>query len=237
MTRSLIWKEWHEQRWKLGFGCLVLSALTFVGLRSRVVADETFLNGVCVLAMSLLPLLACMGLIAPERSDGSLSALLALPIASWRVLAVKTLLGVALCVVPMLAAAAISVATAGGREISTGNMIGLWARSAAVSLSLFAWMLGLSIRLPTEARAGMICLGVLVFWAMILAALPKSHNVQVSDPFDILPRWVWVVCPFVFGFPNAVRHQAMPLVVQLTIAVALWWAAVRWLTVASEERS
>ncbi|MDB5358676.1 MAG: hypothetical protein JWN24_5129, partial [Phycisphaerales bacterium] len=21
---SLLWKEWHEQRWKLGFGCLIL---------------------------------------------------------------------------------------------------------------------------------------------------------------------------------------------------------------------
>src|SRR5689334_8801214 len=39
--RSLLWKEWHEQSWKLAFGCVVLAALAVIGLRARVVADDT----------------------------------------------------------------------------------------------------------------------------------------------------------------------------------------------------
>ena len=37
---SLLWKEWHEQSWKLGFGCVVLGALALIGLHSRIIADE-----------------------------------------------------------------------------------------------------------------------------------------------------------------------------------------------------
>ena len=44
LVRRLLWKEWREQRWKLGFGCLLLAAFALVGLRSRAVADEAVLT-------------------------------------------------------------------------------------------------------------------------------------------------------------------------------------------------
>src|SRR5205085_1361883 len=112
----------------------------------------------------LLPVLSSTGLVPAERGEGTLGALLALPVAPWRILGAKTLIGLALCVGPLAAAAAASLALAGGREMSGAAMLGLFARTAAATVSLFVWMLALTVRLPNEARAGLLSLGVLVFW-------------------------------------------------------------------------
>ncbi|MDB5295230.1 MAG: hypothetical protein JWO31_1213, partial [Phycisphaerales bacterium] len=94
--RILLWKEWHEQRWKLGFSSLLLAAFALIGLRSRVVADEAVLAVLTTLGTLLLPVLAVVGLVPPERADGTLEALLALPVRPGRVLAAKALAGAAL---------------------------------------------------------------------------------------------------------------------------------------------
>src|SRR6185437_11506303 len=78
--RSLLWKEWREQSWKLVFGSLILAAFAFIGLHARIVADELLLQWVCLLAVALLPVLASTGLVPAERDDGTLETLFSLPI-------------------------------------------------------------------------------------------------------------------------------------------------------------
>ena len=79
MVRSLFWKEWHEQRWKLGFGSIILMSFAAISLRARLMPDEDVVVTVVAIAGLLLPVLVSMGLVAPERADGSLRSLRALP--------------------------------------------------------------------------------------------------------------------------------------------------------------
>ena len=222
----LLWKEWREQRWKLGFGCLLLAAFALIGLRTRAVADEAVLTGVCLVGILLLPVLAVTGLVPAERADGSLAALLSLPVPAWQVLAAKTLAGVALCVGPLAAAAIVGVAVAGGREMSAAAITGLFARSAAAALSLFVWMFALTVRLPTEARAGLVSLGVLVGWLITVLTL------QYHGPRDVTQGAFAIVSPFVFTYrfaPDAPVRLAGAVAAQAIIAAALWvWAATRF---------
>ena len=74
--RMLIWKEWHEQSWKLGFGCIVLASFSLIGLRARTTSDEMIVMCVCIMGVGLLPILSSTGLVPAERSEGSLEALL-----------------------------------------------------------------------------------------------------------------------------------------------------------------
>jgi ABC-type transport system involved in multi-copper enzyme maturation permease subunit len=221
---SLLWKEWHEQRWKLGFGCLILATFALVGLHSRAVADETLLEWVAFLGIVLLPVLSSTGLVPAERSDGSLESLLALPVPSSRILAAKTIIGILLCVGPLMAAAVVSLAVAAGRELPAATIISLYARSAAATVSLFVWMLALTIRMPGEARAGLLSLGVLIFWSLASMGFAGS---------PALTR-LWTVSPFFFEFgaaslrsdtPAVVVPVAAALAVQGMIAAALWWWA------------
>jgi hypothetical protein len=210
---SLLWKEWHEQRWKLAFGSLILAAFALIGLRARVVADAMLLEWVCVLAVLLLPVLASTGLLPAERNDGTLAMLLALPTHPRLIFAVKTMLGVLLCAGPLIVTAAVSVAVAGGREVSTAQMSALYLRTLAATLSLFFWMFALTVRLPTETRAALISLGVLIVWLIVNVGLNEAW----TD--DVAPSVFWIVNPFVFLFGYRAHYG-------WTLSMAL--AAGRW---------
>jgi len=225
---NLLWKEWHEQSWKLGFGCVVLGALALIGLHSRIVDDETMMMWVSFLGMTMLPVLSSTGLVPAERGEGSLVSLLALPVKPSRILASKTAMGIALCVGPMLVAAVVSLLAAGGREMPDTVIVAFYASSTVATLSLFIWMLALTIQLPSEARAALLGVGLLVFWLMATAALAFPPSV---------PRLALAISPFalVYGTAQqAVEGQSAPLPVALVLAVqagialALWiWASRR----------
>jgi ABC-type transport system involved in multi-copper enzyme maturation permease subunit len=226
--RSLLWKEWHEQRWKLAFGSLILAAFALVGLRARVIADEAMLKAICFLSVLLLPVLSSTGLVPPERAEGTLQTLLALPIRPSVIFAVKTLAGVLLCAVPLILTAAVSVAIAGGREVSTAAIIAFYAGTLAVTLSLFFWMFALTVRLPTETRASLITIGVLIIWMIASQGLAEGSKFWVADPMV-----------FLFAIKDGKWPMSLVLAagVQAVIALALWLWAARQLSRPQEARS
>jgi hypothetical protein len=244
---SLIWKEWHEQRWKLAFGALVLCAFALIGLRTRVVADETLLTWVCFLGIMLLPILTAMGLVPAERQEGTIGSLLALPVSTWRIFIVKTLLGILLCAGPLLCALVVSILAAGGRELTASQMFELFVRSVAATLVLFAWMFCLTVRLPTEARAGLLAVGILIFWLLATAgiyAVTPSDNYFTSRgmavPHDVAVTKLWLISPFIFTFGFRLESVALlsvglAIVIQLAIAAALWFWAARRLTAPAQD--
>ncbi|MGD0767747.1 MAG: ABC transporter permease [Tepidisphaeraceae bacterium] len=221
--RNLLWKEWHEQSWKLGFGCIVLGALALIGLHSRIVADQTLIIWVNFLGMTMLPVLSSTGLVPAERGEGSLESLLALPVKPWRILAAKTAMGIALCIGPMLVAAVVSLLVAGGREMPDSAVVAIYAKSTVATLSLFIWMLALTIQLPSEARAALVGVGLLVFWMLASAGL--------ADPS--VPRWALAISPFAlfYGVADQIAEPlpaVIVLAVQAGIALGLWiWASKR----------
>jgi ABC-type transport system involved in multi-copper enzyme maturation permease subunit len=221
--RSLLWKEWHEQRWKLAFGSLILAAFALVGLRARVIADATMLEAVCLIAVPLLSVLSSTGLVPAERDEGTLETLLALPVHPAIIFAVKSLVGVLLCTVPIILAAAVGVAVAGGREISAAAIVGLHLRTLAATLSLYFWMLALTVRLPTETRAALVTMGVLMMWMIVTLGLTQSWTPQM------LPSPFWLLDPLVFllGFKDGKWAVSLGLAapVQSVIAAALWLGA------------
>jgi ABC-type transport system involved in multi-copper enzyme maturation permease subunit len=231
---SLLWKEWHEQRWKLAFGCIILSAFALIGLHTRVIADELLLNAVCFLGVMLLPVLAATGLIPAERSDGTFESLLALPTPPSRILAAKTIMGAVLCAGPLLAAGAISLLMAGGREMSAAAMIRLYASSIATSFALVAWMMSLTLTLPGEARAALLSMGILVFWVLATAGLNSSQA--------LLRVQLRAISPFTFVFaPHDSTVSEIPqlvvALVQSGIVAMLWIWSARRLSTPLQENS
>jgi hypothetical protein len=228
---KLLWKEWHEQSWNLAFGCVVLGAMALIGLHSRIVPDETMMMWVSFLGLTMLPVLSSTGLVPAERGEGSLESLLALPAGPVRILAAKTVMGAALCVAPLLAAAAVSLLVAGGREMPAGDMIWFYVRLTLTTLWLFMWMLALTIQLPSEARAALVGVGLLVFWMLATIGLTDTPSV---------PRLAVAVSPLalVYGIDGIAKRTAegrsppLPmapvLAVQCGIALILWvWACRR----------
>jgi ABC-type transport system involved in multi-copper enzyme maturation permease subunit len=231
---KLLWKEWHEQSWKLGFGCLVLAALAWIGLRSRIIADETMVEWVCFIGVTLLPILSSTGLVPAERSEGSLESLLAMPISPRKILAAKTVMGLLLCAGPMAVAAGVSLLAAGGREMTEGHMMIMYLRSALAGLSLFVWMMALTIGLPSEARAALVAVGLLMIWAMLTgaAAMPKGP----------IPWPVYAISPISFVYESQIDQVFLPplaggIAVQGVVMLLVWIWSSRQLTKSVEGRS
>ncbi len=222
MVRNLFWKEWHEQRWKLGFGSIILMSFVAISLRARLLPDEQVVFTVVAIAVLLLPVLVSMGLVAPERADGSLQSLRAMPVSAWTIMTIKILIGLVVSAGPVAAAAAITCLIAGGREMSVTQILVIYARCLGVVLSLMLWMLAVGVELPSESRAGMMGMGVMIIWLLVAGGLLR---VDIS--------WLWALCPFGFMFQrlpamgNIASLWAM-VGVQTLVGVGLWaWTAWR----------
>lgn len=232
--RSLLWKEWHEQWWKLAFGSLILAAFAAIGLHARAVPDSETLEWLAVLAALLLPIMASTGLVPPERDDGTLDTLLALPVPVSKIFLVKLAFGLLLCIGPILAATLASIATAGGREVALSEMLTLSLRTAGVTLSLFIWMFTLTIRLPSETRAAMITIGILIIWVLLSAGI-SGHSTSYIEQ-------LWIIDPLVYLFAVGNRNEfAVPLSIaaltQTIVAVVLCAWAMKQLDASKEQRS
>ena len=214
--RRLLWKEWHEQSWKLFFSCIVLGTLALIGLRTRLVADQMMILTCCGVGILLLPLLVGSGLIPSERAEGSFESLIAMPIAPWRILLAKTFMGLLLCVGPMVVAVLISLWIAGGREMSRLDIMLLYFRCTLTVVFLFFWVFALTSRLPSEARAGLVAVGVMICWMILTMGLDRQS-----------PRLLFGISPlaFVFDMDNQLKlGPAVWLIAmfQLVITAVLW---------------
>jgi ABC-type transport system involved in multi-copper enzyme maturation permease subunit len=212
--RGLFWKEWHEHRWKLAFGCVILAGYTVVGLGTRMESDRAVLFTSALGAAFLLPILAGMDLVAAERADGSLRALLSLPVRPWVVLAVKILMGALTCIVPQATAMLISCLIAGDREVSAAQFVRAYLGSMAFSLCLLTWMLCLGIRQPSDARTALVGIGVFAVWFIVhfVSGVIETYTRVIIAP---------VATPFGFVAVALGRTWRMPHLIWLVTGQAL----------------
>jgi ABC-type transport system involved in multi-copper enzyme maturation permease subunit len=227
MFRSLVWKEWHEQRWRLWFGVFLVGMFTLIGLRTRIMPDEQIVILTIMIGGMGLPLMVAMGLVAPERAEGTIVRLMALPVPPWKVVAAKGLVGGLVCVAPIFVSAVIALLMAGDRELSWGELLGLYAMALGVTLVMFSWLTAVAIRQPSEARAALVGIAAVVAWSLLIAIaeMLRTEVMNISD----LEQWVGACSPFGFII---IKEDDVPrlavLGLQLLSIALLWtWSARR----------
>ncbi len=102
MIKPLIWKEWHEQRWKLAFGTLMLAFFTCVLISARLTTGNENIVLVIFGGGYILSLYSAMGVIAPEITDRTKIFLAAKPVKPWKVFLCKWFFGWLNFAVPIL---------------------------------------------------------------------------------------------------------------------------------------
>lgn len=227
MWRALVWKEWHEQRWRLGFGIFLVGMFTLIGLRTRIVPDEQVVVFAMMIGGMFFPLMVAMGLIAPERAEGTIVRLLALPVPVWMVLAAKALVGGVVCVTPMVVSAVIACVVAGDREMPWGELIGLYGIGTGVTFSVFTWLTAAGVGQPSEARVGLVGIGLFVAWVLLIGVMSalgsELHAARSAG------EWISVACPVgLLSLKSDMVPPAGVIAVQgCGIAAVWWWAAWR----------
>ena len=165
---ALLWKEWHEQRWKLVFGCVMLMAYVAIGLRARLLQDVATVVTALYPGALILAIFTAMGVTATERSERTFDVLLSRPISPWKTLAVKTLVAIAVSATPLVAAALLAIVMAGGREIASSQMLLFLPVALTMNVSMLLWTLSFGIGRPSEAQVALVGIGVI---ALGLAAI------------------------------------------------------------------
>ena len=224
MWRSLVWKEWHEQRWRLGFGVFLLGTFTLIGLRTRIIPDEQIVALTIMVGGMLLPLMVAMGLVAPERAEGTIVRLLALPVPPWKVLAAKGVVGAAVCAAPVIVSGVLAALVAGDGEMSWPELVGLYAIAIGVTLSMFTWLTAAGVRQPSEARAGLVGIAIVVGW-FLLMALGAAMQAELLRDTDV-EQWVAAVSPVgLILLKGSSIPTAAVIALQVTVVAVMWWYA------------
>jgi ABC-type transport system involved in multi-copper enzyme maturation permease subunit len=223
MIKALFWKEWCEQRWKLAYGCAVLMGFALIGLRSRLTPDEFIVIFASAGGSILMALFVGMGLIAAERNEGSLGMLLALPVRPWKIFTVKMAMGALVCTVPIVGCMAVSLAVAGGREMSATRIAMSYLGGIAFSVVMLVWMVAFSIRQPNEARTGLVGIEVFVGWVFFVFLFVKVFYKRLD-----LVLWGLVITPLgilqfaVSGVQHSLSLWTMIVQTVMLIFLLLW---------------
>jgi ABC-type transport system involved in multi-copper enzyme maturation permease subunit len=223
MIKALFWKEWCEQRWKLAYGCAVLMGFALIGLRSRLTPDEFIVIFASAGGSILMALFVGMGLIAAERNEGSLEMLLALPVRPWKIFAVKMAMGTLVCTLPIIGCMAVTLAVAGGREMSANRIAVAHLGGIAFSFVMLVWMVAFSIRQPNEARTGLVGIEVFVGWVFFVFLFVKVFYKRLD-----LVLWGLVITPLgilqfaASGIQHSLSLWTMIVQTAMLIFLLLW---------------
>ncbi len=189
MLKALLWKEWHEQRWRVALATVWLLGLTAIGLKTRILPDLAILVLIWVPTVLILPVFLGMGLFASERKAKTFPFLMVQPVGRNVLLAAKATAGLLAYILP-LAITGIAVCLAvGGRETSVADLAGTMAVMATFGALLFLWQLLAGLRCRREETYILASAIVVGFWIV--------HGLVV-DEWELtqsLGQWVWTINP------------------------------------------
>ena len=173
MIWALVWKEWREQRWKLGFGGVMLASFTGSLLAARLTTPDEAVLVIWVLGGGLLALYSAMGVFATERSEGTTLFLAAKPVAGWQVFWCKWVMGWVNFAVPMLGCSLLVWLLAdfagGGRSSQIAAVASGGVKMMLLATTFYTLTCCLAPRRCGEAGVGLV--GLLVVLGMALHAM------------------------------------------------------------------
>jgi len=181
---SLARKEWHEHKWKT----VALAAMLSVFVLGQATEDLAANLGMgSMLIGTMGALFIAIGVVAGERADGSIDFVRSLPVARWKVAVVRLTMSAALCAAPIVITAlvAFGMQTAG---VTRGSSAPIWEVTLIEvlgCLSLFFWITAITIDQPTQLRAGVIGVVVLLSWFAI-GILLDNYSIQRRWPSGLL---------------------------------------------------
>ena len=91
-----------------------------------------------------------------------------------------------ICLAPFAVTWAAVLPIAGGREIEIAQITDIIGRAAFLAAMLLLWIIALTITLPSEARAAMIGVGVIMIWSMLTVALHHTGWVSAISPMHFI---------------------------------------------------
>lgn len=224
MVAALAWKELAEAPSGAMLGVVALTGTTWIGLASRLLPDEAVIAAILIGGAIILPILAAMGVSAPERAAGTIGLLRVLPVRPAMAYSIKLAVAIITVLLPIATSSLLAMTIAGGRELARGQMGALLLLGAWLAVVHTIWIAGLSVRQPTEARVALVGAAFYVGQWMLFMAV---------DACGDLNRWGWLVAWLPAGLASTRGYDYFIPGVRMGIATLAaagvwWWSARRF---------
>jgi ABC-type transport system involved in multi-copper enzyme maturation permease subunit len=238
MIQPLIWKEWHEQRWKLFFGTVMLVFFTGSLFAARLSTNREVLVGVWIIGGVVLALYSAMGVFAPETTDRTKTFLFSKPIQPWKSFLCKWFFGWLNFAVPMLICTVSLVAFMllhpsehifQLKYIAKGTFVGI-----CFGTMFYTMTCCLPPRKSSEALVGFI--GLMIFFVVLLHAMLTEVTIILaskanSSGFTVFQELVLYLSPGYFlSLMDAVgskMHPNLLIIEQAIIFIAMIFVGLR----------
>jgi hypothetical protein len=217
--QSLIWKEWHEHKWKLASLTAILWSIAALGLVDPGRGSFVGIHVALVMAIVPLAIFIGLGIAAGERSRGTLPFLQSLPVPMWRVALHKLAAGLVTVLIPAFLSIAfvftwLEIGSLFGgdydyimRDASSDFergapfvLVAPWYANAALALTIvasgfFLWTVAAGVNRKDEVSAGAVSLTVIMAWCVGVTsawAWYGSGYVSFSDWPSGVAKWLAV---------------------------------------------
>lgn len=179
--RSLVWKEWREQRWRFALSALVLTTLSASMVRAQLIPTAESVAIIFGPLGLVLSVFMSMGAVPPERSAGTWHFLITQPMSLGRIVIVKWAVGATGLVATLLLAGVVSYLVAMSRglpatppsyfaavmsEFAGAREVRMW--NATIPMIL-ASPIHFLVSMVVSACVAYLALYSLLFWAMLKA--------------------------------------------------------------------
>ena len=219
MRFPIIWKEWHEQKWRLAFGTAMLVGAIGSLSAAHIVSEREVFILLCGAAAFVLPFFSAMGAFAPEHSGGTFSFYASRPARPFRVFFAKWFFGLLNVVVPVVAAFIFAFAVSRWSVVdlylgSFGNLIML-ITSLCFGMIFYNMTCCLAPMRSREAFVGLIGLLVLVMMALYPLAmtywLENKLRWNLARPqHPVVQQIIMSVSPlFLFDQPHSLFYRRL----------------------------
>lgn len=219
MFKQLLWKEWHENLWKLVFCGAVSLAFTALLFRIRLFPDAA--NGIVIsfVQMLVVPVVYALDIFSGEMSNRTIYLLFKFPVPRWKIFFSKYLVCI-LGIILVFVATALSMAILGHeREVSTGLLVNNSLLFGAVALMLFTWFSAFAAQSRSEAGSLVAVFGVIIGWAIIffwslICQVPWANH---FTPYSLIV-WAFRDGPEWFRVSSLITSNLIALAAAIAIA-------------------
>lgn len=188
MFKRLLWKEWREGLWKVGFGLTVSLAFTVLLFRVRLFPDLS--NAVLISLVQVLgiPLIISLDLFAGEMSHGTIHLLFKIPVPRWQIFASKMMVGLAQTALIFVSTGVVMELMGHGREAEPGMLFRINGLCGLCAIMLLIWFSVFAAQSRSEAGSLAALFGVIIGWAIVWLWSGLCHI-----------YWAYYTVPFVVG--------------------------------------
>ncbi|MCK5172111.1 MAG: hypothetical protein KAR47_01900 [Planctomycetes bacterium] len=182
MFRSLLWKEWQENCWKLCFCTIASAAFTGMLFRMRIWPDLANCLTISFIQMFAVPVIFAMDIFSGEMSNRTIYLLFKVPARRWMIFFSKYLIAITGILLTFAVTGGLMELMSHGREEELFSLLRISLGTCTAALLLFTWFTVFGCQSTSEAGSLVAIFSVIIGWGILYLA-SGIHGVRWAQYF------------------------------------------------------